>query len=197
MNFQCSAFFPNITESNNKFYYTAAGQVHELTIETGSYEVKDLDKYIKEAIGVTPPPISFEMNESTGKVKFKLLENYSVDFTRPNTFRELLGFDALVLNQRVSQSQHVDNIMKNKKVYISCNLCQGSVFKGRSSNILYSFSNSYRYGSPIYISPFQIQNKLLIENNFSEIRISFFDENLKPIDFNGADFSLTIMVKQI
>ena len=60
-------FFPNITESNNKFYYTAAGQDHELTIETGSYEVKDLDKYIKEAIGITPPQISFEMNESTGK----------------------------------------------------------------------------------------------------------------------------------
>ena len=75
-------------------------------------------------------------------------------------------------------------------------IAKGSIFEGKSSNIIYSFANSVEFGHLINILPKFKQEHMLMNKYFSELNITFTDQNYRPIDFMGSQITLTIEIRQ-
>jgi hypothetical protein len=195
-----TSFFPNLGEHNNKFYYSGDdGVIKEITLSTGAYDVKDYNEAISNAIPKVNNvnPIELSLSPSTGKVTIKLANNYKIYFDREGTWRDELGFDSVILAERENNAPHIANILKVHKIYLSCDICKGSYFNGKQSNILWSFNNSKRYGYPL---SFNVQKRLykqLNQKSFNKIIFTFTDDNGNPVDFMGSRVTICIEVKQV
>ena len=86
--------FPNVGPNNNKIKFN--DQI--IALETGCYELANLNKEIKRLItegGGDGNSINFEANKNTFKSILTITEG-TVDFTIKDSLRELLGFDAKI-----------------------------------------------------------------------------------------------------
>ena len=119
---ETTSFFPNVTSSNNKFYYSVAADteetkdgvktvvkapVKEVTITDGAYEIKQYNEAVQSAIeanGDVKDNITISLNESTAMTSIVLKGGYRVYFDKANTWRDVLGFDGKVLNTNGSHS---------------------------------------------------------------------------------------------
>jgi hypothetical protein len=195
-----TSFFPNVTEANNKFYYTNAGKAITLTVPTGAYDVSDYNDFICMSVPkITGDknPINISLHSPTGKVIITLATGYRIDFTKANTFREELGFASVVLSESENISPNMADVVKVGKVYVSCDICRGSNLNGKDTNIIFSFANTKKYGYPLAFTPQKRQPKLLLIKSFNKITFGFADENGNPVDFLGSPTSLAIEIKEI
>ena len=132
----------------------------------------------------------------------RVKKGYKVHFTKGTWYKEL-GFNE---NQTLEEGLHMApnraDLMKTLKVRIECNLCNG--FRINSShknvarffNVLYEFPNNKTAGEPISINPNPIIYTTLIQKRFSEIVLKFYDDDGKPVNFQGEEFNVVLVVSQ-
>ena len=102
------------TSKNNKFYFkNPANEIVMITIPHGAYELESLDLEIKRIIieegHITKDfyPFSIKPNFSTlGSIIEITDPNYLIDFTYDNTIRDLLGFNAVILEDEYNLPQN-------------------------------------------------------------------------------------------
>ena len=111
----------------------------------------------------------------------------------------MLGFESVVIGGVINMyiSKNMINVVLTNKIFIKCNIIEGAIYQGLHSDVLYSFGNSYTYGYPISIVNPIIRYAKLIVKKFTEMRISFRDENNLPINFLESPISLTIEIKNV
>ena len=126
-----------------------------------------------------------------------LKENYKVDFTGDDSWRECLGFDKRIYTAASTVSPKLVNILPIQKIYIECDICRGAYIDGKVSNILYSFPNTKRYGNHISLSPNPLRPKELLSKIFNTIRLIFKDDDGKPVTFQGAQVTVELQIAQI
>ena len=131
---------------------------------------------------------------STGKSYLTIKNNYKVDFTKNDTFKKLIGFESKIVSE-TTKSDNMCSLLSTQKIYIYCDIIQGSNFNGKGSKILYSFGNSFKYGSVISLNIHPRQEKLLNKKCFNSITFNFKDENNKPINFQGESVAINIEIK--
>jgi hypothetical protein len=197
-----TSFFPNVTDSNNKFYYSGKdNKIIELTIPTGAYDIADYNEFICMSIPKVEnaDPITISLHKPTGKVVIKLAAGFKVYFDKDkkNSFSEELGFEKKVLSEAENLSPNMADIVKVQKVHISCDICRGAYLNGKGTNIIFSFPNEKRYGSPLSLVPTKRQYKQLIKKSFNKITFAFTDERGHPVDFQGAVTTVSLEVKQM
>ena len=203
LSLETDSLIPNIDEHNNKLYYSEknSNEVKTISLHTGSYDVSDISKYIAKILGKVihgklESPIEFILEESTGLCQIKLEDGYKLYFKdKLDTFRNLLGIDNVDIDKSC-MTKNMLNLLTTRKIYLTCDLCRGSNYKGRPSNIIYSISNTKRYGSIISIKPQPLQRQLLMNKSFNRIVFIFKNENNNPVDFQGADVAITLQVEQ-
>jgi len=201
VSFSTVSFFPNLTRACNKFYYKKKNDREYTTIrfDTGGYNIKDYNDIVgmnMKANGDDSRCITIFLLPS-GKTSITLTDGYSVDFTKEKTWRSVLGFDAVELKtDGIHKSTNVADVVPVQKVYIKCNLCSGSYFNGKDSNILFSFPNNKRYGAPLNFSPNPLIPLKLQTTNLDNIRLSFSDEDGNPVDFSGYNICCQLLIEQ-
>jgi hypothetical protein len=193
-----SAFFPNVTGSNNKFYYvTPENQAKTLTLESGAYEIDDYGKYINYLIGEkSEEKIKIWVDKSTAKTMIKLATGYKIDFTKENTWRDMLGFDSVILDKPLNISPKMADILPLMQIFVHLDIIKGSNYNGKSTDILYSFPNNFAYGEAINEKPINLRPKSLLSTEFSSIQLRFTDENNKPVTFQNTPISVTLEIRQ-
>ena len=162
VSFECSSLFPNIDLSNNKFHYNNGIEDKVISLDTGCYDVKDLNQAVqaRDPLGaIGDDNINLTLIESTGKCLITLKNNYKIDFTKEKTFRNLVGFESKIVDH-TEYSKDLVSVLKTQKIYIYSDLIVGSNYKGKGSTILYCFPNKYIYGSVIALSPNPRKEKL-------------------------------------
>ena len=101
--FTSTSFFPNLTESNNKFYYRNGTDTKDkvVTLDTGGYDISDYYEEIKTAMIANnddPQNLVIELVPATGKVRITLKNGFKVYFyMENNTWRDVLGFGNVYL----------------------------------------------------------------------------------------------------
>ena len=206
---ETSSYFPNVTEKNNTFYYYSPKSKRDetITLLPGAYEIKQYNEEIQIAMKTASEEenaIVIEVSEASARVRVLLKTGYKVYFDRDNTWRECLGFDSQELNKPINISDKIGNILPIQKIYVSCNLCNGSIVgqnSGRntlkSGQILYSFPNTKRFGTPLTITPFFPREKQLGVKSFNEVELMFFSDDNEVIDFMGSQVSLELYIHQV
>ena len=114
-NFTTTNYQINISEANNKFCYTwnkqpsdpkSVLEQHEIIFEKGAYEVKDIANEIirgmkeKKHYSDENPSFTLTLKLTTFKSVIEIKrDELRIDFTKPNTVREMLGFESRLLRK--------------------------------------------------------------------------------------------------
>ena len=115
-----------------------------LTFIENSYEVKDINANLQ--LKILYEFIKLVVDQGTGRCKIILKQEYKIDFTHNDTFRDILGFDAVIVDQELTESSKICDLVISTNIYIHMDVAQGSIFQGNPSDIIYSFPNNIAFG---------------------------------------------------
>jgi hypothetical protein len=212
--FTTSNYQTNIRENNNKFYYTipvtsqgkTSWQTQTITLEKGAYEIESLNNEIKRQMVerkhlTDMKDSSFNITINLSIFKVAILQDPNkmrVDFNKPNTFRDLLGFRPRELTQVYNLADATAQITTASSILIKCSITQGSYHNGEESNTLFSFPSyvvptGYKYN----ILPPTMVYLPVISNVISSITFSVADDNGNLLDFKDENMALAIHIRQI
>ena len=154
---QLSSLFPNVVkDKNDKFYYLENDILRTLTFTKGAYKVKDINVNLQ--LKLPNESIKLIVDQGTGRYKIFLKQGYKIDFTHDDTFRDILGFDAVIVDQAITESPKICDLVISTNIYIHLDIARGSIFQGKSTDIIYSFPNNIAFGHLINLNIIQKKN---------------------------------------
>ena len=193
---QCSSLFSNIVKDKTyKFYYLENDVLKTLTFTEGAYKIWDINVNLQ--LKLPNESIKLIVDQGTGRCRIFLKQGYKIDFTHNDTFRDILGFDAVILDQAFTYSYKICDVGISTNIYIYLNIIKGFIFQGKSSDIIYSFPNNIAFGHLINLYIRQEREHLLMKKYFSDFTEYFTDQNNMPIDFMQSIITLTFEIRQV
>lgn len=183
---------PNVEEGvNNVFAY---GQKRKITIPEGSYEIDDINNYIKSHLA-KDEKISFYANNNT--LKCEINTNQKIDFTAPDSIGRLLGFDPVVLAaNKTHTSQHPVSIISVNSIRVDCNIARGSYNNGVEGHTLYEFYPAVAPGFKIVEAPPFVTYLPVNTNRISNITLQILDQEGRPINFRGEEVTVRLELRR-
>jgi hypothetical protein len=224
INFESFNSIPNVEEGCNKFYYLDDKSSNKIgiTIPTGSYEISDLQKYLRRIVGdkrgeeeddikhndESPPAarssykikhdllITIQPNNNTLHSEVKCSKD--VDFTPEDSIGPILGFQKRILSKFQSHtSDNTVNILKVNTIKIECNIVTSSYINGKPSHVIHTFFPTVPPGFKIVETPSNIIylpiNTRLIDN----LSLKIVDQNGKLINFRQETVTVTLHLKKL
>ena len=197
----------NITSNINKFYFTnPANEIVMIAIPQGAYELESLILEIKRIIieegHITENfyPFSVKPNFSAlGSIIEITNPNFLIDFTYDNTIRDLLGFNAVILEDKYNLSNNPDDILSFGNIFLECDITQGMIFRGKRSGIIHNFTVDVDPGYK-YIDKFRggvqwymMESKDIISSKCFKLK----NENNQKVSFNGQSITYRLSIKEI
>lgn len=194
----------NISESflNNKLAFTtsvAPANTYVLTIEDGLYSVAGLNAAISALlINLTLPGnlITVSGDDATQKSILNILTaGDSIDFTYPNSIREVLGFDSAVITApSAGYSFFSDNVAQFNRInnfVIASNLVPSGIsVNNRTRGIIGQINiGTTTPGRQVSYSPFNLtvfDATNLVGASRTNLRFELLDQNLREV--NMPDF---------
>ena len=197
----------NIKSKNKKFYFrNPANETVKITIPHGAYELENLNLAIKRIIieegHITENfyPFSIKPNFSTlGSIIQITNSNFFIDFTYDNTIRDLLGFNAVILEDEYNLSSNPVDILSFDNIFIECDIAQGMIFKGKRSGIIHNFTMDVDRGYK-YIEKFRggvLYYMMESKDIFSSICFKLKNENGNLVSFNGQSITFRISILEV
>jgi hypothetical protein len=224
INFESFNSIPNVEEGCNKFYYIDEKTSHKvgITIPTGSYEISDLQKYLRRLGGDTRGAQEDDINDNDelnpiSRNAFKIKHNFlitiqpnnntlhselkcskDVDFTPADSIGSILGFNKRKLSKYQSHvSDNTVNILKVNTIKIECNIVTSSYINGKPNHVIHTFFPTVPPGFKIVETPANIIylpiNTRLIDN----ISLKIVDQNGKLINFRQETVTVTLHLKKL
>ena len=135
-----------------------------MTLTEGAYEVIHIDAIVQKK--VPNESIKLVVYKGSAKCKNFLKQGYKIDFTRNDTFRELLGFDAVIVDQPFTESPKICDLVISTNIYINLDIAKGSIFQKKSTDIVYSFPNNRAFKHLINLNIRQKREHLLVKKYF-------------------------------
>ena len=197
----------NITSKNYKFYFkNPAKEIVMIMIPNGAYELESLDLEIRRIIievgHITEKfyPFSIKPNFSTLDSIIEITNpNFLIDFTYDNTFRDLLGFNAVILEDKYNLSNNPVDSLSFDKIFIECNIARGMIYRGKQGNINHNFTMDVDPGY-IYIEKYRggVQWYMMESKDvISSICFKLQDEYNRRVSFNGQSITFRLSIKEI
>lgn len=194
---------PNITqEVNNKLHYykeydekaEGLNTVHEVVLQTGSYEIQDINRELQIQLGEK----NIELKANNNLLRTEIKSKFYIDFTQANSLGSLLGFPKttpiLKPNTIHIGSENV-NIVKVNTINITCNLIQGSYKDGVNQHIIHTFYPAVAPGFKIVEKPHNLVYLPLHTTHISDIELNVLDQDGNIIDFRGESISVRLHIK--
>ena len=207
---------PNIiTNVNDKMYVTGSDtagalQNYIVTIPQGLYDLSGLNQAVlrdlenKGAKTDPNPLITMTPDDATQKVQIRFnYNNVSIDFTQPDTFRNILGFDSLVYGPYASTPINIlapDVAGFNQVNYflIHSDLTnKGIRFNNNYSQTVAQVLIDVPPGSQIVSRPFnpaKISTQELAGTNRTNLRFWLTDDENRRVNTNGEYWSARIVI---
>lgn len=192
---------PNIVDLvNNKLYYykddkeKKTEKANEITIDTGAYEIDDINEYIQEKLGKENIMIKANNNLLRTEVRSK----YYLDFTKPYNIGSLLGFpttSGILDANKTHTAPETVNIINVNTINLTCNIADGSYKDGEKLHILHTFYPSVPPGFKIIERPHNLVYLPLNTSYISEIVVNVQDQDGNNIDFRGETITLRLHIK--
>ena len=200
----------NVTNSNNKFYFTKSITDDDhfimISISPGAYEIEPLNDEIKRIIiddehfTEEKYPFVIKPNFSTlGSIVEILNEESAISFKPSDSIGSLLGFNKRTIYEEYNLSDNPVDIFSFDNIFIECDIARGMIFKGKRSGLIFSFTMDVSPGYK-YIHKFRggIQSYMMDSKGIiSSICFKIKNENVDLVSFNGQSATFRLSIKEI
>lgn len=192
---------PNV-EKYNKLYFTEDGKDKVLTFPIGTYEISDMEEFIRGKLGLrtenkeTSPSFFLRPNNNTLKCEI-FHEKYNIDFRPKDSIGALLGFSSRVLQAgQVHESDLSVDIIKVRTINIDCNLIEGSFINERPSHSLYEFAINSDPGYGVNEIPNKVVYLPVTTHRIHNITVKILDQDGELVNFRGEEIILRLQLKR-
>lgn len=217
-NYSCSLLdftayntIPNVENEKHKFEFIYTAKVKQkngkfenvpntnksITFFTGSYEVEDILKYLKERLLKSNIKLSYEISAATSRVV--LTFDTTITCTN-NSVLKLLGFTDKQKEFKSGQEYVNEKIVKissSNVIRIECDLVTNSYNNGKNSNTLYEFSNGkVEAGYKLIEIPRHIVYLPIRKRQIDSIQIKIVDESNNLLNFRGEEISCRVHIRK-
>ena len=200
----------NVTNLNNKFYFTKSATDDEyyivITIPPGAYEIESLNDEIKRIIidyeHFTSENYPFEIkpNFSTlGSIIEISDQESAISFRPDDSIGSLLGFKKRTIYEEYNLSENPVNIFSFDNIFIETDIAQGMIFKGKRSGVIFNFIMDVNPGYK-YIHKFRggvlwymVESKDII----SSICFKLKNKNGNLVSYNGQSVTFRLSINEI
>ena len=200
----------NVTNSNNKFYFTKSitddNHYIMVTIPSGAYEIESLNDEIKR-ININEGyfteatyPFVIKPNFSTlGSIVEITNEESAISFKPSDSIGSLLGFNKKSIYEEYNLSENPVDIPSFDNIFLETDIAQGMIFRGRRSGIIHNFTMDVDPGYK-YIERFRggVQWYMVNSNDFiSSIIFKLTNEYHNLVSFNGQSITFRLSIKEV
>lgn len=181
----------NIFEGNNKFYYDTN---KEITIDSGSYELDELNIYIQTRLAEEIPEIApydaFNLKANNNTLKCELQSVFQVDFSKPNSIGRMLGFGTRILEPHESHISHSDvDIISTSNIFIESNITSGAYKNNELCHSIFEFGLYVPPGYLLEKEPSHVIYFPLSVTEIDNITLRFVDYNNKLVNLSEDTYS--------
>ena len=188
---QCKLYnsWYNITELNNKLYCHNGIKWTTKTLPPGNYNISTLNNMLNKNI-------TLKHNDATGKINIKLDNNFKIDFTKDDSFAELLGFNKKIFDKENQTGAFRSDFSPVKDYAIYCDIIDSpnNYFNGERSRYLeiLPLRNTIDISDEVsYEFPDSIYTEIRQSEKFN-INLSITQVNGNNINFHGFPVSYVL-----
>lgn len=201
----------NISEEigNNKMRILAQNDPILLTIPDGQYSLDGLNDFISRDLqgrGLDPNMIILNGDEATQKIVITFaFANTIIDFTIPNSVRDVLGFDARLAPTTAQPDGHNEvgdttaHFNRVNSYLIQSNLVSNGIpVNSSASGIIASIPITVPSGSLINYTPqhpIQMDASELVGQSKNYFTFSLLDQLQRPVDTNSEYYSMVVVLR--
>lgn len=193
-NFETFNAIPNIDETNNKIYYGSGGDF--IKIPSGSYEIGDLNTYLKDQF--KKENIDFELKANNNTLQSEITSSADIIF-KDDTFGKILGFKNQTIkgDSKKFQSDFPAEIIKVNSLNIDCSIAEGSYLNGRPVHIIHQFFPTVPPGFKIIESPQNIIYFPVTVKVIDKITLRILDQFGDLVNFRKETVTIRLHVKKL
>lgn len=184
----------NITEKNNKFYFTIKGTNHEVALTPGSYTFTKLFKTLQAILRQNGVALDMRGDITTGQVYLNTPS--TIDFSRENSFGELLGFDKKLTGDQAHYSPKPVKIANKNHIRIACSIADGAYLNGQREHVLHEFFTNLQPGYHIVERPRPIIYLPINATQIDRIVLRLVDRDGEPINFGQQTITIQLHLKR-
>lgn len=194
IDFQSFHSIPNIDECVNKIYIGN----NEIVLPTGTYEIDDINYFIREIIREKHLEISFSLFANKNTLHSEIFCSHPIDFTKNNSIGPLLGFSRQVLSAEVQHiSNNIVNIFKVSAIRIECDLIRGSYFNHKETHTLHQFFPTVAPGYKIVETPRNVIYFPITKSTIDSVTLTILDQDSHAINFRGENITTRIHIRKV
>ena len=173
-----------------------------ITFIDGMYSYDDLSDYINDVITENDDQPS---NNRVGIKIYFVLTSYRVVVElgnqwqldlRNSTFSDLIGYEPQILT-KTSYSMKLPNITNGvDSLHINCDVVSDSITDGRYSNTIAMIpTDNLTRSYPFTFEPRRALFSPISKTIISELRVNLTDSFGRPVDLNGVDWYMTLILR--
>lgn len=166
-------------------------------IPVGSYEVQDLEVYIKKVLQLRKVEFALSANKNT--LQCEILCSQPIDFGRANTIGPLLGFRAkrIFAPNKTHISRHPAGILKLNVIRVECNIIKGAYLNNKPAHTIHEFSPKVPPGYKIIESPTNVIYFPVTVKSIHDLNLSIVDQDSNLINFRGETITVRLHIKKV
>lgn len=187
---------PNVDEGKNKFSYgkDLFGQEINLTIDTGTYEISDLETFLKSKLGAEH--ISLTINKNTHKCEI-FSDKYDINFTSEDSINKLLGFSNKKYLAGIKHTSDLTvQVTKVLTIRIECNLTSGAHYNDDLVHTIHEFGIDVDPGFAINETPHNIIYYPINTRTINNITLRIIDQDGDLINFRDELIVVRLELKE-
>ena len=176
----------------------------QISIPIGAYEIESLNNEVKRIIieeehyEEVNYPFTIKPNFSTlGSIVEISLQGSVFTLVPDDSIRDLLGFKKNTISEDYNSSPNPVDILSIDNIFLTCDIAQGMIFRGKRSGILQNFTVDVDPGHK-YIEKVRggVQWYMMAsEDNISTIFFKIKNENNQLVYFNGQSITFRLSRK--
>ena len=186
---------PNIEEQNNKLYLQ--GEEEEpIVIPTGSYEITDIENYLRHILKTRG--IEFDLKANNNTLQCSLKCDRVINFQPKDSIGKLLGFEPRILQaNRVHISDKPVSILKVNSLRVECNITTGAYNNGKKVHTIHEFFPAVPPGFKIIEIPSEIIYLPVSTNTIIHLQLKIVDQDGVPVNFREETITVRLHIKKL
>lgn len=176
-----------LTADNNTLVYYHKDTGGHIEVPTGDHSMLYITNLIQAKMKDLGVSLAFTFNRHTMKYQIKTAQYVLLDFTKPRSMAEILGFDPQIIQDNVTTvADHSLGSLNVETVRVNCDLVNGSFRDGVSTHTLHEFRPKEFTNYKMIERPRNLIYLPIVKQRINSVHITVTNQNGQPIILGGG-----------